>query len=74
MAAKVWASPTGSYDWCAVGEVLMSEEKSTGQAPLGQVMVEVGSGFLLLDHSGVPPVLAFVLVVFAVYLFRRQKH
>lgn len=52
----------------------MSEEKSTGQAPLGQVMVEVGSGFLLLDHSGVPPVLAFVLVVFAVYLFRRQKH
>lgn len=50
----------------------MSEEKSTVQAPLGHSMLEVGSGFLLLHHSGVPPVQAFLLIVLAVFIFRHN--
>jgi len=49
----------------------MSNTTSTAPAPFGHVMLEVGSGFLLLTHSGVAPILAFVLIVGAVYLLRR---
>lgn len=50
----------------------MSNEKSTVQAPLGHTMFEVGSGFLLLHHSGVPAIQAFLLVVLAVFIFRQS--
>lgn len=49
----------------------MAEKKSTAPAPLGQVMSEVGSGFLLLTHSGIDPILAFMLIVGAVFVLRR---
>jgi len=50
---------------------LMAEKKSTAPAPLGQAMKEVGSGFLLLTYSGIDPILAFVLIVGAVFVLRR---
>ena len=49
----------------------MAETKSTAPAPLSHVMLEVGSGFLLLTHSGINPILAFVLIVGAVFILRR---
>ncbi len=49
----------------------MAEPKSTAPAPLGQAMLEVGSGFMLLNHSGMHPIPAFVLAVGAVLLLRR---
>jgi len=49
----------------------LADTKSTAPATLRQVMFEVGSGFLLLTKFDIEPILAFVLIVGAVFILRR---